>query len=248
MSLGGRDFTIKSGFLDDISAASLETALAHLGAALLVLHAPHDAVVGIKNASSIFLAAKHPKSFITLDDADHLITREADARYVADMIGSWSSRYLDLAPDPATAAAPEGVVRISETDADGFRQDISVGGKHQLVADEPTDMGGTDEGPSPYQLVSAGLGACTAMTLRLYARRKGIPLTHVAVDVTHNRRHAEDCEDCESTQPKVDVFSRVIRLQGDLSDDHRAALLIIADKCPVHKTLHAQALIETALA
>lgn len=248
VTLAGRDLTIRRQFLDDISAASLTDALPRLGAALLVLHAPRDNVVGIENAQAIFVAAKHPKSFVSLDDADHLLTREADAEYVADLISSWSSRYLDLAPEPMRPEAPEGVVRVAEAEASGFRQDITVNNRHQLVADEPVEMGGTDLGPSPYQLLSAALGACTAMTIRLYARRKGIPLAHVACDVTHDRCHTEDCEECDKAQSKVDVFSRTIHLRGDLSADQRAALLAIADKCPVHKTLHGQAIIRSALA
>ncbi|PLL10221.1 osmotically inducible protein C [Tabrizicola sp. TH137] len=247
VSLGGRDLTIRRQFLDDISAASLADALPRLGAALLVLHAPRDSVVGIDNAQSIFVAARHPKSFVSLDDADHLLTREADAEYAADLISAWSSRYLDLSPEPTHADAPEGVVRVAEAEASGFRQDIIVNNRQQLVADEPEAMSGTDLGPSPYQLLSAGLGACTTMTIRLYARRKGIPLAHVSCEVRHDRCHTEDCADCDKGQAKVDVFSRVIRLTGNLTDDQRAALLAIADKCPVHRTLHGQAIILTEL-
>lgn len=248
VSLAGRDIEIRQQFLDDISQASLADALPRLGAALLVLHGPRDAVVGIENASAIFMAARHPKSFVSLDDADHLISREADAEYVADLISGWSMRYLDFAPEPMRPDAPEGVVRVAEAEASGFRQDIAIGGLHQLVADEPVAMGGTDLGPSPYQLLSAALGACTTMTIRLYARRKGIPLGHVACDVTHDKCHTEDCEECDKSELKIDLFRRKIRLEGDLTDDHRASLLAIADKCPVHRTLHGQALIETELA
>lgn len=248
VTLAGRDLTIRRQFLDDISASSLADALPRLGAALLVLHAPRDAVVGIENAQAIFVAAKHPKSFVSLDDADHLLTREADSEYVADLISSWSSRYLDLAPEPMRPDAPEGVVRVAEAEASGFRQDITVGNRHQIVADEPVEMGGTDLGPSPYQLLSAALGACTAMTIRLYARRKAMPLEHVACDVTHDRCHTEDCEDCDKSQPKVDVFNRVIHLRGALNEEQRTSLLAIADKCPVHKTLHGQSIIRTELA
>ncbi len=248
VNLAGREIEIRKQFLEDISAASLADALPRLGAALLVLHAPRDAVVGIENASTIFLAAKHPKSFVSLDDADHLLTREADAEYAADLISAWSSRYLDLAPEPITPDAPEGVVRVAEAEAGGFRQDITIGGKHQLVADEPVSMGGTDQGPSPYQLLSAALGACTTMTIRLYARRKGINLAYVACEVTHDKCHTEECDGCDKSQVKVDVFHRTIRLEGDFAADDRAGLLAIADKCPVHRTLHGQALIVTALA
>jgi len=248
VNLAGREIEIRKQFLDDISGASLADALPRLGAALLVLHAPHDAVVGIDNASTIFMAAKHPKSFVSLDAADHLLTREADAEYAADLISTWSSRYLELAPEPITPDAPGGVVRVAEAEAGGFRQDITIGGKHQLVADEPVSMGGTDQGPSPYQLLSAALGACTTMTIRLYARRKAIRLSYVACDVTHDKCHTEECDGCDKSQVKVDVFHRSIRLEGDLSAEDRAGLLAIADKCPVHRTLHGQALIVTALA
>jgi putative redox protein len=246
--LAGRSFEIRKSFLDDIAEASLDAALPRLGAALLVMHAPRDAVVGIDNAAQLFGLAKHPKSFVSLDDADHLLSREQDAEYAAEVIASWSRRYLDLAAEPMRPDAPEGVVRVSEAEASGFRQDIVVAGRHQMIADEPVAMGGTDLGPSPYQLLAAGLGACTTMTIRLYARRKGIPLGHVSCDVSHDRCHTEDCEDCDKGQAKVDVFRRVIRLEGDLGDDQRNALLAIADKCPVHKTLHGQAIIRTELA
>ena len=245
VTLAGRSFEIRRQFLDDIAGATLGEALGRLGRALLVLHAPRDEVVGIENAAEIFQAARHPKSFVTLDDADHLITREADAEYAAEVIATWSARYLELAPEAARPTAPEGVVRVAEAEASGFRQDVVIGGRHQLVADEPANLGGTDLGPSPYQFLSAGLGACTTMTIRMYARRKGIALAHVACDVTHNKRHAEDCADCDTGAPKTDVFRREIRLQGDLTAQDRAALLAIADKCPVHRTLHAKAIIET---
>lgn len=245
--LAGRSFEIRKSFLDDITEASLDAAIPQIKAALLVMHAPRDSVVGIENAGHIFGAAKHPKSFVSLDDADHLVSREEDAEYAAEVIASWSRRYLSLPTEDMRPDAPEGVVRVAEAEASGFRQDIVIAGRHQLIADEPVAMGGTDLGPSPYQLLAAGLGACTTMTIRLYARRKGIPLAHVSCDVTHDRCHSEDCDDCDKGQPKVDVFHRVIRLVGALSDEQRAALLAIADKCPVHTTLHNNAVIRTDL-
>ncbi len=245
--LAGRSFEIRRQFLEDIAGSSLKETLHHLKLALLVLHAPRDSIVSIDNAAEIFTAAKHPKSFVTLDDADHLITREADAEYVAEVIVAWSSRYLKLAPEPQSDTAPEGLVRVAEAEAGGFRQDVMINGKHRLIADEPVELGGHDLGPSPYQLVAAGLGACTSMTIRMYARRKGIPLTHVVCNVTHNKRHAEECENCDKGPHKIDVFQRSIRLDGNLNDEQRNALLAIADKCPVHRTLSGQAIIETEL-
>ena len=233
VNLGGRPFRIGKSFVEDVSQTALTDAIAGLKAALLVLHAPRDQTVGIENASDIFLAAKHPKSFVTLDDADHLITRAADAEYAADVISAWSKRYLDLAPPVQTPAAPEGVLRVTEADPNGFLQDIQAG-PHHMVADEPATFGGTNKGMTPYGLVSAGLGACTSMTIRMYARRKGWPLTGISVDITHAKQHAQDAAEPGA---KVDHFERSIALKGDLSDEQRARLLEIADKCPVHKTL-----------
>lgn len=250
VSLGGREFEIRRGFVEDVRAASLESALRRMKAALLVLHAPRDEIVGIDNAQALFVAARHPKSFVTLDDADHLISRAADADYTADVIMAWASRYLALEAEPAPEGAPEGVVRVSEADPKGFRQDIMVGGDHFLSADEPESVGGTNAGPSPYQLLSAALGACTTMTLRLYARHKKLPLERVRCDVTHNKRHADEGEDAESGEgggEKVDVFERVIHVEGNLDEATRKRLVEIADRCPVHRSLHRRATINTRL-
>lgn len=234
VALGGRSVRIGADFLEDVTRDSLGTALGDLKRALLVMHAPRDEVVGIENATEIFTHARHPKSFVTLDDADHLISRRADAEYAAEVIAAWGQRYLDLAPSAPPPGAPEGVVRVSEADPDGFQQDITSG-RHHLSADEPDSYGGTDRGLSPYGLLAAALGACTSMTIRMYARRKGWPLDHVRVDVTHDKVHAQDAE-ARSGQ-KVDRFHRTICLEGDLDADQHARLMEIADKCPVHQTL-----------
>lgn len=244
VSLGGRPFRIGKGFVDDVSNASLKDAISKLGAAILVLHAPRDATVGIENASDIFLAAKHPKSFVTLDDADHLITNPADAEYAADVIAAWSKRYLALPEPEKTAAVPEGVLRVTEADANGFLQDVQSG-PHHAFADEPSKFGGTNKGLTPYGFVSAGLGACTSMTIRMYARRKGWPLTGVSVDIKHAKEHGADAADPGA---KVDHFERIIHLSGDLSDEQRDRLLEIADKCPVHRTLERSSTVSTTLA
>jgi len=244
VSLGGRPFRIGKGFVEDIGQSSLQSSIASLKAALLVLHAPLDATVGVENASDIFLAAKHPKSFVTLDDADHLITRPADAEYAADVIAAWSKRYLALDAPKPPARAPEGVTRVSEADANGFLQDVQAG-PHHLYADEPAKFGGTNKGLTPYGLVAAGLGACTSMTIRMYARRKGWPLTGVSVDITHAKEHGADAE---NPGEKVDHFERVITLSGDLDQDQRERLREIADKCPVHRTLERSSTVSTTLA
>jgi putative redox protein len=245
VSLGGRPFRIGKAFVEDVSQGALTPAITDLGAALLVLHAPQDAIVGIDNASQIFMAAKHPKSFVTLDNADHLITRAADAEYAAEVIATWARRYLPLRPPAPPPGAPEGIVRISEADSEGFLQDIQSGPHHHLLADEPLAYGGTNEGMSPYGFLSAGLGACTSMTIRMYARRKGWPLEHVNVDVCHDKVHAQDAE--TGSGDKIDTWRRRIRLTGSLTADQRQRLLEIADKCPVHRTLERSSDVVTEL-
>ena len=247
VDLAGRPFRIRRQFLEDITEAKLDEALKHMDAALLVLHSPHDTTVGIRNAAEIFQGAMHPKSFITLDDADHLITRAEDAEYAADVIGAWSTRYVELAAETPPTGAPEGVTRVSEAGPKGFRQDVNISGKHMLTADEPVKLGGTDRGPSPYQLVAAGLGACTSMTIRMVARRKNMPLEHVYTDVTHDKEHRTDCEHCGEGGARIDVFHRRISLAGKLSAEERQQLLEIADKCPVHRTLESEVVVNTEL-
>jgi len=243
VTLGGRSITIGRDFVADVSAAKLAPAIAGMKKALLVMHAPRDSIVALENATEIFLAAKHPKSFVTLDTADHLISRAEDAEYAAEVIAAWAARYLDLAAPAPPPGAPEGVVRVCEADAEGFLQDVVSGPRHHALADEPQSYGGTDRGMSPYGFLAAALGACTSMTVRMYARRKGWPLEHISVDVTHDKVHAQDAGTRDAV--KVDRFHRVIRLDGALDDDQRARLLEIADKCPVHKTLEAGAEVTT---
>ncbi|MQQ06881.1 alpha/beta fold hydrolase [Epibacterium sp. SM1979] len=245
VSLGGRSFVIGKGFVDDIRAAELDLAIADLRAALLVMHAPQDATVSIDNAASIFGTAKHPKSFVTLDDADHLISRPRDAEYAAEVIAAWAGRYVDLSPPAPPPGAPEGVLRVSEADPNGFLQDIQSGPYHHTLADEPKAYGGTNRGMSPYGFIAAGLGACTSMTIRMYARRKEWPLDGISVDVCHDKVHAQDA--FPGAAAKIDQFTRVIRLCGPLDAAQQAKLLEIADKCPVHRTLEQGAKVITRL-
>lgn len=246
VSLAGRAFTIRKQFLDDINAQSLHGRIATMKKALMVLHAPGDNTVGIDNASAIFVAAKHPKSFVSLDSADHLLTRKADAEYAAEVIAAWVSRYIGAAAaDPEIA---EDVVRTTETGNGKFQNAVSSG-RHHLFADEPTSVGGLDSGPAPYDFLSMALGACTSMTLRLYAERKKLPVTRVSVDVTHGKVHAADCEDCAGEvgdrTGKIDRFERVLTIDGDIDDATHARMVEIADMCPVHRTLEAGAAVVT---
>ena len=243
VQLGGRPIRIGRDFVENVKAENLEGDIKNLHRALLVLHAPRDQTVGIENAAQIFSAAKHPKSFVTLDDADHLITRSQDAEYAAAIISAWAKKYLELTPPAPPPGAPEGIVRVNEADPGGFLQDINSGPDHHALADEPVAYGGTNKGMSPYGYLSSGLGACTSMTIRMYARRKKWPLSHVRVDVSHDKVHAQDADD--TTGARADTFTRVVYLEGDLSADQRQRLLEIADRCPVHRTLERTSKIET---
>jgi uncharacterized OsmC-like protein/alpha-beta hydrolase superfamily lysophospholipase len=245
VTLGGRQFRVRRAFLDDIAEQMLTTRIANLHKALLIFHSPTDDTVGIDNASHIFLAAKHPKSFISLAGADHLISRPSDAAYVANVIAAWAERYLGMATDaqPMDDTEP-GAVVVRETGRGKFQQEVTVGA-HRLLADEPESVGGMDSGPSPYDLLLAGLGACTSMTLRLYADRKQLPLTQTTVRLRHNKIHAADCAHCETKEGMVDHIEREITLDGDLDAEQRARLLEIADKCPVHRTLESEIDIRT---
>jgi len=246
VSLAGRPFTIKKQFIEDISAHSLQDKLSKLKKALLVMHAPMDETVAVDNAAQIFQQAMHPKSFVTLDSADHLLSRPEDAEYAAEVISTWVQHYIDIAVLPKSGDTPEGITRVTEADSDSFTQEVSIQG-HHLIADEPASYGGHYLGPTPYQLVAAGLGACTSMTIRMYARRKNIPLKHVEVDITHNKVHAQDCVSCVENGGKIDQFERHITLQGELSSEQQQQLLAIADRCPVHRTLEGDILINTQL-
>jgi putative redox protein len=250
--LAGRTFRIQKQFLDDISQHNLEEAIRHLRKALLVFHAPRDETVGINNAGRIFTAAKHPKSFVSLDDADHLLTRRADAVYVADVLAAWAGRYLGGGQAAATGDVPPlvakpGTVVVQETGEGPFAQRIAAG-RHALSADEPADFGGQDSGPGPYDLLLAGLGACTSMTLRMYANRKGWPFDQVSVTLSHDKIHAQDCADCETRVGRVDRITRQLTVSSALDPDQRAKLLEIADKCPVHRTLTSEVSIVTEMA
>lgn len=239
VNLAGRHFKIKKQFLADLEMQQLDNHVRTLKTALLVMHSPRDTTVGINNAAQIYSAAKHPKSFITLDDADHLLLKEKDSLYVGMMIASWGSRYINVAKD----VHEDGIVidnRVTtSTENHGFFTEIFANG-HAMVADEPLQYGGTDRGPTPYDYLLAGLGACTSMTLQMYARHKKLPLTKTVVRLTHQKIHANDCEGCETDSGKIDRIEREIELFGELDEKQRERLLAIAERCPVHKTLHSE--------
>ncbi len=245
VDIAGRPFRIKKQFLDDIQGLKLGDTVARLGRALMVMHSPRDTVVGIENATMIFTAAKHPKSFVSLDPADHLLSGREDAFYAGQLLAAWAERYLDVKPSEIPAAPP-GKVLVRETREGKFTNQVAVG-RHVIRADEPVTAGGLDSGLSPYDLLCAALGACTAMTLRLYADLKGIPLERVSVELKHEKIHAVDCAECETKEGKIDRIERLIGLEGTLDPAQRQKLLEIANKCPVHRTLHSEVVIPTRL-
>lgn len=239
VQLAGRPFRIKREFLDDVANQRLAERIGKLRRALLVFHSPTDNTVGIDNASDIFFAAKHPKSFVSLPGADHLLSQKKDSAYVAGMIATWAMRYLDAQPQEQPAPSEPGFVTVQETRNGRFQQLVSVGA-HRLIADEPAAVGGNDTGPGPYDYLLAGLGACTSMTMRMYAERKALPVERITVTLSHKKIHAADCEECETKEGKIDRIERVIAMDGQLDAEQRAKLMEIADKCPVHRTLESE--------
>ena len=244
VALGGRQFRISRSFVDDLSEQKLMERITSLRKALLIFHSPTDDIVGIDNASRIFTAAKHPKSFVSLAGADHLLSKRSDAAYVAGVIRAWAERYLDMPEDAPALPDDANTVVVRETGRGRFQQEVAVG-RHRFLADEPAAVGGQDSGPGPYDLVLAGLGACTAMTLRMYAERKALPLEQVVVRLGHSKIHAADCESCETKEGMIDRIERAITLRGKLDADQRARLMEIPDKCPVHRTLTSEIDIRT---
>lgn len=242
VDIGGRPFTIRQQFIDDLSNHSVTETLSKFGKAILLLHSPQDQTVSIGNASLLYQAAKHPKSFVALDGADHLLTNTRDSHYVGEVIAVWANRYVVLSEDPSLETEHQTVALIGDEDS-GYTTLIKAG-KHSITADEPEDAGGNDFGPSPYQLLTSSLATCTAMTLRMYANRKNLEVKEIKVHVNHSKRHCEDCA-TDDANARIDHFERLIEVEGDLTDEQRQRLLEIADKCPVHRTLQGNSKIQT---
>ncbi len=244
VSIGGRPFTIKKQFLDDIETKSLPDVAKNLRKALLVLHSPQDTTVGIENAEEIYVAARHPKSFVTLDGADHLLMKKEDSIYVGSVIATWAKRYISIPKIDTISTTHQAVASLDAED--GFTTQMTVG-SHTMMADEPTNFGGNDFGPSPYEFVSAGLSACTAMTVQMYVKRKGWDLQNIEVHTSHTKVSKQVVENGEQKEMKVDTFNREIKLKGNLDEKQIQRILQIADKCPVHKTLHSDIEVATTL-
>lgn len=234
VNIGGRDFTIKKQFLDDLENKPLKEIVHNFNKALLVMHSPQDKIVDIANAEKIYKAAFHPKSYISLDGADHLISDKKDSQYVGQLIGTWTSRYVEIPSQPRIKSKSQVVASLGAEDK--FTTNM-LSGKHSLTADEPKKSGGNDFGPNPYDYVASGLAACTSMTMQMYANHKKWDLQNVTVHINHSKEHAEDCQNCEDSKSKIDTFTKYIAVEGDLSKKQRNRLMEIADRCPVHRTL-----------
>jgi putative redox protein len=245
VEIAGRRFRIRKEFLDDLSAVNMGEAITGLGRSLLIIHSPQDRTVPVSHAETIFAAAGEPKNFISLDEADHLLTNADDSRYVGSMIAAWARRYLETPQEEVKEARP-GDNRVVARTESGYRTEILANG-HPLVADEPLRVGGTNSGPTPYELLSSALSACTAITLRMYADRKGWPLEAVEVRLKHEKVHCDDCVEAEEGGSRIDRFTREVRVEGDLDAEQRRKMLRIAERCPVQRTLLTPADIRTTL-
>lgn len=246
VNLGGRPFTLSRTFLEEVRKTTVIDAVKDLRKPFLILHAPGDDVVGIDNATDLFVAAKHPKSFVSLDRADHLLSGKNDAAFAIDVISGWSAQYTGIVGKAQEAEPQANKVIVRETGANGpYQNEVLIGGR-KFFADEPASYGGADTGPDPYAWVIAGLGACTSITMRMYANRKKWPVEQVTIRLEHDKRHADDCVDC-GPGDRIDVFTRYIEIEGDLDEEQRARMLEIADRCPVHRTLESGAKVETHL-
>lgn len=239
IKLAGRSFLITRQFINDLEQTRMEEAIRNLGRALIVLHSPRDELVGIENAERIFQTARHPKSYISLDSADHLLSSRTDSLYVGSVLAAWVRKYIAMPEEEIRRRDPADNRIVVRTGKTGFQTEIIANG-HSLIADEPVALGGSDTGPSPYDYLVAALGACTSITLRMYADRKQWPLDSIVVRLRHQKIHAKDCEKCETKEGKIDFIEREVELNGDLSQDQRARLLEIADRCPVHRSLHSE--------
>jgi len=244
VQLAGRPFKIKKQFLDDINEQQVTKTLKELRKPILIAHSPQDTTVGIHHAERLYHSAVHPKSFVSLDKADHLLMNKGDAQYIGKVIASWASRYLEIEEETSLNTQHEIVASLNDDDI--YTTNIKAG-KHYIVADEPTRVGGNDYGPNPYELLSSSLAACTVMTVQMYVRRKNWPIENIECHVSYGKQHAVDCENCEDEKSKIDTFTRAIKITSNLDEKQLKRVLQIADKCPVHKTLHSDTQVITTL-
>lgn len=246
INLAGKKFRVRKQFLEDLQQTRMQETVQNLNRALLICHSPRDRIVGIENAAQLFRLARHPKSFISLDQADHLLSNREDALYVGTVLAAWARKYFGV----SASSSPQRDLtdnRVTvRTGRKGYQAEIIANG-HRLLADEPIAVGGSDTGPPPYDYLVAALGACTGMTLRMYADRKEWPLETAVVRLKHRKIHAVDCQECETGSGKIDSIEREIELEGPLDREQRQRLLEIADRCPVHRTLQGKIVVTSTL-
>jgi uncharacterized OsmC-like protein/pimeloyl-ACP methyl ester carboxylesterase len=244
VNIGGRPFKINNEFIDDFSKTDLLSIVKNIRKPMLILHSPTDTIVGIKNAEQLYQQAHHPKSFVSLDNADHLLSKSEDSNYAGNMIGVWVQRYFNAQENEMLETKGEQLVGHLNLLENNFTTSIQTK-KHTMIADEPASAGGDDFGPSPYEYLNAGLVACTAMTLKLYAQRKNWDLQEVFVYVTHSRKHSDDLG-IEVNKPSyLDHISKKLKFVGNLDETQKQRLKEIASKCPVHKTIASEVVFET---
>lgn len=242
VKLAGRPFTIKKQFIEDLQEQDIKAVIDELRKPILILHSPQDNTVSIDNAAKLYSNAIHPKSFVSLDGADHLLSKKEDSQYAGSVIATWARRYVDTAEDDELKTDHHVVAQILN---EGYTTELKAG-IHSLIADEPKSVGGDNFGPSPYGYLLSALGSCTAMTMRMYADRKGWKINEINVHLSHGKDYAKDCEACESSSNKIDIIERVIEIDAELTDEQKEKLMVIADKCPVHRTLHNTVQVKTA--
>lgn len=241
VNIGGRPFNIKKQLLEDIKNTDYSFNDHKDQPSVLIMHSPQDEVVEIKNAKEIYEKLIHPKSFITLDGSDHLMSDKADATYAGELISKWAKRYLSKGQTESFETHQNVAVR---THADSFTTEI-VSGAHTLIADEPKDVGGDDLGPSPYELLLSALGTCTSMTLKMYLERKEWKYKSIEVHLSHKHKHSEDAKNTDNPSGKIDEIVRDVKVEGDFSDEQKKKIIEIADKCPVHRSLHSPTEVNT---
>ena len=246
VNIGGRPFKINPEFVSDFDKTDLPSVVKNLRKPLLILHSPTDTIVGIKNAEQLYHNAHHPKSFVTLDNADHLLTNSNDSNYAGNLIGTWVQRYFE--PEENTMLETQGEQLVGHLNLveDNFTTSIQTK-KHSMIADEPASVGGDDFGPSPYEYLNAGLAACTVMTLKMYAQRKQWDLQEVFVYISHSKKHSDELELDIEEPGYLDHISKKLKFVGNLDASQKQRLKEIASRCPVHKTIASEVVFDTSI-
>ena len=246
INIGGRPFKINQDFIEAFDNTDLPSIVKQLRKPLLIMHSPFDKIVGVENAQELYHNAHHPKSFVSLDDADHLLTEEKDSKYVGDIIGTWAKRYFPKVENIMLETEGEQLVGHLNILEDNFTTSIQTK-NHTLIADEPASIGGSDFGPSPYEYLNAGLAACTVMTLKMYAERKKWDLQEVFVYISHSRVHSNDLNVSVDKSKYLDHISKKLKFVGNLDIQQKERLKEIASRCPVHKTIASQVVFNTQI-